>query len=159
MYGKRKAIAKRTPLFPSGSNNEDDGPVELTTITSTVSNLPPHSNGYMSTPAITEGETATDTERETETEFEEFLPPTAKASHFSNMKLSRHQPNLSIESASSLNDHVEYGTFISSPSTSVRPRSTKVGAPQKRKVLSQHDLLNKYFRRDAVVLRHVDLLR
>ena len=27
------------------------------------------------------------------------------------------------------------------------------------KTLSQHDLLNKYFRRDALVLRNVDLLR
>jgi phosphatidylethanolamine N-methyltransferase len=33
------------------------------------------------------------------------------------------------------------------------------GNGRKKRGLSQHDLLNKYFRRDAVVLRNVDLLR
>ena len=103
----------------------------------------------------------TDTEEpESETEVEELLP---KAKHFSNLalsKLSRHQQNLSIESATSSDGHVDNRTPADNQSTSNRPRSAKVGGtPQKSKTLSQHDLLNKYFRRDALVLRNVDLLR
>jgi len=162
MYGKRKAIAKRTPLFPSVSNIKHDGPLKSSTIPSMVSNLPLQSDCYMSTPAITEGDTATDTELETETEIEELLPTTTKANHFLNMKLSkvsRHQPNLSIESTTSSNEHAEFGTPVDSQNISVRPRSTKVGTLESRKILSQHDLFNKYFRRDTVILRHLDLLR
>lgn len=41
-----------------------------------------------------------------------------------------------------------------------RSRSTSIkGNPGEKKVISQHDLLNKYFRRDPVVLKNVDLLR
>lgn len=45
-----------------------------------------------------------------------------------------------------------------------RPRSSKVSfsgdhVGEKKKVLSQHDLLNKYFRRDTVVVKNLDLLR
>ena len=154
MYGKRKAIAKRTPLFSSDSTNTANGPVESSAIPSTVNNLPLRPDFYTSTPAITEGDTATDTELETETEIEEIIP------HISNMKLAkmpRHQPNLSIESTMT-NGHVDE-TSIGSKIPSVWPRNTKVGTPQKRKVVSQHDLLNKYFRRDTVVLRNIDLLR
>lgn len=38
-------------------------------------------------------------------------------------------------------------------------KRAEVGKQQKSKTISQHDLLNKYFRRDALVLRNVDLLR
>lgn len=160
MYGTRKAIAKRTPLLPPGSNNQDDGPVESSTISSMVSNPPLQSDGYVPSPAIPGDSTTTDAETETETE--EPLPPVAKAKHFSNRTLSkllRHQSNLSIESATSSDGHVEYGTSANNQNVSFGPRSTKIGIPQKSKALSQHDLLNKYFRRDAVVLRNVDLLR
>ncbi|KAF8816890.1 phosphatidylethanolamine N-methyltransferase [Phlegmacium glaucopus] len=154
MYGKRKVIAKRTPLFPSVSNKKDDGPVESSTTPPTASNLPLQSDCYMSmsTPAATEGDTATDTELDTETEIEELVPTTTKANHFSNLNLSKVSRHLSIESTTSSGR----GTPID---TSVWPRTTKVGTPQSRKVLSQHDLFNKYFRRDTVVLRNVDLLR
>ena len=156
MYGKRKAIAKRTPLSPSGSNDKD---VESSVKTSNPLLQP--------IPAIPKGNMTTDTEEpESETEVEELLP---KAKHFSNIalsKLSRHQQNLSIESATSSDGHVGNGTCAdnrsasSGPrSASSGPRSAKVGTPQKSKTLSQHDLLNKYFRRDAIVLRNVDLLR
>ena len=160
MYGKPKAIAKRTPLLPPGSNNGENGPVESITIPSMVSNPPLQLDGYMPTSAIP-GDNTTDTDPCTETEIEE--PPTvAKAKRFSNKALSRlkrHQPNLSTESATSSDGHVEYGTSTSTQNASIRPRSTRVGAPHKRKALSQHDLLNKYFRRDAVILRNIDLLR
>ena len=161
-YGKRKAIAKRTSLLPPGSNNKGDDPAESSTIPSTVFNLPLQSDGYIPIPDIPGDSTTTDTDPETETEIEELAPNVAKAKHFSKRalsKLSRHQPNLSIESATSSDGLVRYGTSTSSQNASNRPRSTKVGILQKNKALSQHDLFNKYFRRDAVVLRNVDLLR
>ena len=149
MYGKRKAIAKRTPLCPSGSNDKDVEP-------SVKTSNPP----LQPIPAIPKGNITTDTEDlGSETEVEELLP---KAKHFSNIalsKLSRHQQNLSIESATSSDGHVRNGTCADNRSASSGPRSAKVGTPQKSKTLSQHDLLNKYFRRDAIVLRNVDLLR
>ena len=96
MYGKRKAIAKRIPLSPSGSNNKEE---ESSFNSLKASNLPLQPDDYMHIPAIPEGNMTTDTEE------------------------------------------------------------PEVGTPQKSKTLSQHDLLNKYFRRDALVLRNVDLLR
>ena len=162
MYGKRKVIPKRTPLPPSGLKNGDDGPVQSSTIPSTVRNLPLQTDCDMSTPGVTEGDSATDTELDTETEIEELTPTTAEANRLSNLKLSkasRHQPSSSTESTTSSNEYVKYASSICSQNTSVRPKSTKVGTQQRRKVLSQHDLLNKYFRRDAVVLRNIDLLR
>ena len=157
MYGKRKAIAKRTPLSPFGSNNKD---MESSINSLKASTLPLQPDGYMPIPAIPKDNTTTDTEEaESETEVEEPLP---KAEHFSNIalsKLSRHQQNLSTESATSSDGHVENRTSGDNQSASSRPRSAKVGTPQKSKTLSQHDLLNKYFRRDALVLRNVDLLR
>ena len=157
MYGKRKAIAKRTPLLPPGSNN--DGPADSNAVPSMVSDLP-----LQPTPAISGDNITTDTTSDTEieTEIEELSPPVAKAKHFSNRtlpKLSRHQPSLSIESATSSDGHVEYGISTDNQNDSEQSRSTKFGIPQRSKVVSQHDLFNKYFRRDALVLRNVDLLR
>lgn len=157
MYGKRKAIAKRTPLSPSGSDIKN---VESSINSLKASNLPPQPDDYIPIPAIPEGNMTTDTEElESETEVEEVLP---KAKHFSNLalsKLSRHQQNLSMESATSSDGHMENRTSGDNQRASSRPWSAKVGTPQKSKTLSQHDLLNKYFRRDALVLRNVDLLR
>ena len=157
MYGKRKAIAKRTPLFPSGSNNKD---AESNINSQKANNLPLQPDGYVPIPAVPKDNTTTDTEEpESETEVEELLP---KPKHFSNLalsKLSRHQQNLSTESATSSDGHVGNRTSVDNQSASSRPRSAKVGTPQKSKSISQHDLLNKYFRRDALVLRNVDLLR
>lgn len=117
----------------------------------------------LSTPAITEADTATETELETEVELElneKNALPNAKAAHFANrmkaLKISRHQPNLSMDSTLSSNGDAESSNTHASTSS---PRTLDTVVPKRRKVLSQHDLLNKYFRRDAVVLRNVDLLR
>lgn len=37
--------------------------------------------------------------------------------------------------------------------------ASSASATGKKKAVSQHDLLNKYFRRDVVVLKNLDLLR
>lgn len=84
-----------------------------------------------STPSVTEGETATETDLETETETELENEATAPANR---MRPTHQQPS----NASSI---------------------PELNAPRKKKAMSQHDLLTKYFRRDTVVLKNLDLLR
>ncbi|KAF5376745.1 hypothetical protein D9615_007890 [Tricholomella constricta] len=139
MYGQRKAIAKRTPLFPNmrmtATSSSSNSNTASSSATPAVEADPAD---ILSTPAATEGETATETELETETETEyEIHRP-----DITSRKSSKHQPQLSIASLSS-------NGIASEPAT---PR-------YRRKPASQHDLLNKYFRRDAVVLRNLDLHR
>ncbi|KAH9476865.1 phosphatidylethanolamine N-methyltransferase [Psilocybe cubensis] len=159
LYGKRKAIAKRTPLFPSDHSKITEG----SSIAPSTNGTPvAQSSSYLSTPAITEAETATETDLETETEMDDEMLPlaAAKAQNFPNKpkapKLSRHMPNYSIDSTISSSNGDSESISLNMASS---PRSINTVASQRRKVLSQHDLLNKYFRRDAVVLRNVDLLR
>jgi phosphatidylethanolamine N-methyltransferase len=80
-------------------------------------------------PAMTDDETATDTELETETEAEMSTSSRKRAR-------SKYQDSTSGSSGTG--------------------RSNSI--PQK-KVVSQHDLFNKYFRRDTVILKNIDLLR
>src|SRR5690348_11596702 len=88
MYGKRKALAKRTPLFPTTTKlkaaNVD---VSLSDDFITPSNIIPPSErtlDLLSTPSVTEGETATDSEletgNETETETETDMPASTVSS-------------------------------------------------------------------------------
>ncbi|KAI3614456.1 phosphatidylethanolamine n-methyltransferase [Moniliophthora roreri] len=97
----------------------------------------PEDPAELPTPSATEGETATETEElETETEVEEesVLRETRQAKK-------QHRPQISSASSISL------------------PSGTEIVTAPKRKTISQHDLLNKYFRRDTVVLKNLDLLR
>ena len=82
-------------------------------------------------PAMTDDETATDTELETETE--------AEANVEAEMPPSSRKKDQDSTSGSS-------GTGQSN------------SVPQK-KIVSQHDLFNKYFRRDTVILKNIDILR
>ena len=84
-------------------------------------------------PAMTDGETGTDTELETETEMEG--PATGRL-----QRRSRHRSRPSTDSSGSSVGRESPGRH-------------------RHKAISQHDLLNKYFRRDAVILKNVDLLR
>jgi len=153
-YGKRKAIARRTPIFPSALHNKS-GSIDYPNGVASPGGSTPQANPYLSTPAVTEGDTATETELETEIE-EDISPSTPKSGTSQNkpkpFRVSRHQPNLSMDSATSSFGDAEDSRFST-------PRSNTPTSSQRRKVLSQHDLLNKYFRRDAVVLRNVDLFR
>ncbi|KAJ2919580.1 hypothetical protein MD484_g828, partial [Candolleomyces efflorescens] len=144
-YGQKKPIAKRIPISRSRASSAVAGP---STAVDTAAPAPaPESGAEYSTPAITEGDSATtESELETETEVEEDIGPISvnmpnvtKPSSTIKPKHSRHQTQSSI--ASSISSHVG----------SVHQK--------KEKSLSQHDLLNKYFRRDAVVFRNLDLLR
>lgn len=101
--------------------------------TSTQNATPEASTSRAPTPGITEADTATETELETE--IEDAVAP--KPNTFQKRAKVRHVPTLSMDRAMADGDV----------------------PPQRRAVVSQHDLFNKYFRRDAVVLRNVDLLR
>jgi len=158
MYGQPKALAKRVPLVSSPAKQSSTN--EATdTVQESVS----------STPAATEGDTATETDLETETEIDEsHIPAMGPESAFTKVnavsKVSKHQPSLSMDSTISANGDIEDNgrrvPVVKSSRTS--PRLSAIvpnGSSPKRKARSQHDLLNKYFRRDAVVLRNLDLLR
>lgn len=82
-------------------------------------------------PDMTDDETATDTELETETEAEPV--------DCQERVRSKHQRNPSSSSSS--------GTSLPSLNR------------YQKKAVSQHDLFNKYFRRDTVILKNIDLLR
>lgn len=140
-YGQPKAIAKRTPIVTKKSSDRSEA-VNPEPSTSTA----PTSSSYPPTPAITEGDTATDTELETEVEDDvsPLVPGPSRTgkAKLTNGNVKRHQQTFSMDSTISSN-----GALVGA------------GGPQKRKAVSHHDLLNKYFRRDAVVLRNLDLLR
>jgi len=179
MYGKPKAIAKRTPLFPSTMRKQANSTASSSSIPSAIATP---AELELTTPAATEGDTATETDLETEVE-EEIVPATANANSSNEKfatpfsKMSRHVSQLSNASS---NGDIEMGPntrntaacykkisrHVSQPSNASsngdiemdpNTRST-IGSPRKS-TTSQHDLLNKYFRRDVVVLRNLDLLR
>lgn len=140
MYGKRKAIAKRTPLVLTGSKSLSlvNGVAEPSTNTALT---PTRAEIELDTPAATEGDTATETELETDEDVDGDISPASPPNGKAHVKSTRHRTQPS--NASSISNH-------DVPMKSLEPRT---------EVRTQHDLLNKYFRRDAVVLRHVDLLR
>lgn len=179
MYGKPKAIAKRTPLFPSTMRRQANSNASSSTIPSAIATPaepePP-------TPAATEGDTATETDLETEVE-EEMASATANANSTNGKsatpftKVSRHVSRLSSASYNGDTEmdqntrntaacYKKISRHVSQPSNASsngdiemdpNTRST-IGSPRKS-ATSHHDLLNKYFRRDVVVLRNLDLLR
>ncbi|KAH0580012.1 phosphatidylethanolamine N-methyltransferase [Termitomyces sp. 'cryptogamus'] len=144
MYGQPKVIAKRTPLVPmyrSKIKSASALPSSTNTISGPSTVIEADPADILATPAITEGETATDTtEPETEAETDEMMAPIN--GRVENKRILKHKPKPSISSVSSAN--------------SERPRPTpRYG----KKAASQHDLLNKYFRHDTLVLKNIDLLR
>jgi phosphatidylethanolamine N-methyltransferase len=113
-----------------------------------------------STPAATEGETATETETEPETDVDDQMIQTLTkdqgklfGQHSTQKKAQKKAQMSSTPKPNSKSRH--------QPQASVTSLSSTCGDndAKKRRGTSQHDLLNKYFRRDAVVLRNVDLLR
>ncbi|KAJ7054689.1 phosphatidylethanolamine N-methyltransferase [Mycena amicta] len=91
-------------------------------------------NGYASsTPSVTEGDTATETDLDTETEGELGALPVEAG------RRRRHKPSTSIASSASLD--------------------TTPDVKNKEKPMSQHDLFTKYFRRDTIILKNIDLFR
>ncbi|KZT00269.1 uncharacterized protein LAESUDRAFT_732419 [Laetiporus sulphureus 93-53] len=131
-YGQRKPLAMRSPLVLAVTvkSHQTSEYQSRQRSSSSVSSVL-----ESATPSVTDGESATDTddiltETETEMEFE------ASASGPKN----KHRSLPSIVSASSDN-----GCAVLRRSDSPR--------------LSQHDLMNRYFRKDTIFLHNVDLLR
>ncbi|KAK0477038.1 phospholipid methyltransferase-domain-containing protein [Armillaria novae-zelandiae] len=130
LYGQKKAIAKRVPVNTRPKTASSPKSVSV----EALPEVPPED---CPTPAATEGETATETDLETETEME--YDDRSPVDGFEGIKRSLHRAELSTESASSARSHE--------------------GLPKKKKVLSNHDLLTKYFRRDTMIFKNLDLFR
>jgi phosphatidylethanolamine N-methyltransferase len=130
-YGQRKPIAQRTPLYrptPRIKTIESS----QSTVPSPGRNSPLSATDAYTTPTVTDGETATESDA-LATELEGQLD------------------SKPIQAAI-----LQSGTFT--------PPKRKTGLLAERKKTkergtSQHDLLNKYFRRDTVLLHNVDLFR
>ncbi|KAF5344522.1 hypothetical protein D9757_008147 [Collybiopsis confluens] len=186
LYGQRKAIAKRVPISTQvqtngksvtefGSRSRSSSEVELgpasTSVGTTYGDL-------LTTPCATEGETGTDdTDLELETEMEE------EDGEENHPLYSRHRHRLLFESKPSGSGSTSAsasraGSGRSSPRTggtrdrsSTTSTSASIGShsglgmgingagSRKPAAVSQHDLLNRYFRRDMVIFRNLDVLR
>jgi len=130
-YGQRKPIAQRTPLYrlaPRVKTIESS----QSTVPSPGRNSPLFATDTCTTPTVTDGETATESDAlATEPEGQSDSQP--------------------IQAAI-----LQSGTFT-------LPKRTAGLLAERKKIkergTSQHDLLNKYFRRDTVLLHNVDLFR
>ena len=133
-YGQRKLLAQRTPFVPASSRKAagDGTPLKDHVRSASVSSTLSISSA---TPSATEGETATetdgpDTESDSGTENE--------ARSFSRTRKTRADSETRF-------------TASSTYSVDVPPRD--------RSPVSQHDLFNRYFRKDVVLLHNLDPLR
>ncbi|KAG6811507.1 hypothetical protein H0H92_007109 [Tricholoma furcatifolium] len=164
MYGKPKAIAKRTPLVPMARNKAAAASsVNTNAVASSSKALLVEADPaeILATPAITEGGTATEettTELETEVEGE---PSTPLASRFGNISgngngVGSATAGTSTSTSARVSKHQAKPSLASSISSNGGDASS---AQCRKKAASKHDLLNKYFRHDTVVLRNLDLLR
>jgi len=114
MYGKRNPLAMRRPLSVSESKKSRARKVhDLSPILSSIED----NADQLTTPTVTEGESATDTELETECEGE------------------------------------------TTPKDDKRELVNLYALDPVQRATSQHDLHNKYFRRDVVGLHNIDLFR
>ncbi|THH03995.1 hypothetical protein EW145_g5845 [Phellinidium pouzarii] len=130
-YGQKKLLASRIPLIDASEARKK----------LTESAMPTHHRNDsvasdttdISTPAATEGDSATEIEElETETETETDVLDNA------------------------LLKTPKIGQPISLASASMIPRKRSA---TKMRVLSQHDLFNRYFRKDLVLFHNLDMLR
>ncbi|KAI0920604.1 phosphatidylethanolamine N-methyltransferase, variant 2 [Taiwanofungus camphoratus] len=129
-YGQRKPLAQRSPVLSATRHKAGPSSGSHSRQSSTTS----IASVDLATPSATEGESATETdelltETETETEFE-----TSAVNRTAKRRSTR------------------VFTSTSAGSEEVPRRS---GSP----LLSQHDLLNRYFRKDTILLHNIDLLR
>jgi phosphatidylethanolamine N-methyltransferase len=146
-YGQRKLLAQRVPLMPRSRKSVPTDPLgeaasapssgrsKSGSISSTSSDCQAFVPSYFSTAALREADMATETD-ETEMENEsEVCSPTS--------------PSNDLNGGKSL---LSSASFISKPKKPWPPSSYQPPA-------SQHDLMNSYFRKDALLLSNIDLLR
>ncbi|KZT21282.1 phosphatidylethanolamine N-methyltransferase [Neolentinus lepideus HHB14362 ss-1] len=130
-YGQKKFLAQRTPLKRTSSHRGSPSESSRSQSVSSASDI-----AELTTPSATEGETATETEEletETETEFE------ANATQKEIMKKAER---------------------VSSPATTTATIvPTTVMKRTRSSLVTQHDLMNRYFRQDTIILKNIDLLR
>lgn len=116
-----------------------------------------------STPSATEGDTATDTDLETETEVETeelgrgqtmFESTSSQSSTTKSSRTSSRSPRRQKFTHVHISSHKQHVSTASSLSGYDDSRSKRG-----RKPISEHDLVNKYFRRDMVIFRNLDVLR
>jgi len=144
-YGQRKPIAKRVPIVTK-PKSVDITPKFLASTNDSA--IPPVLEPP--TPPLTECESAT---TNLDTELDDMTPNENTLGG-----LSRHRKTLSGDSVTSSNGDITPLQSLSSNKIASRPR-TKSSSTRRKNSVSQHDLLNKYFKRDAVVLRNIDILR
>ncbi|KAJ8519288.1 hypothetical protein ONZ45_g3737 [Pleurotus djamor] len=152
-YGQRKLIALRTPVPQSQkaasslANATPRPPSQQPATAAAAAEARSDFEDILSTPCATEGDTATDTELDTEVEQDDVAPT----------DIMRQDKKDKIGMASV---GKEYATAFSVISEASTPRSGQATpASDGRKQVSQHDLFHKYFRRDAVVFVNLDLFR
>ncbi|KAF7307888.1 Phosphatidylethanolamine N-methyltransferase [Mycena kentingensis (nom. inval.)] len=131
MYGQKKAIAKRTPVRTRRAMSASTSAATTPPNASTTGS--PELDDYVSsTPSATEGDTATETDLETEIEVDGLPAQPGRRR--------RHQATPSVASTTS---------FEGSPELK----------QMKERPMSQHDLFTKYFRRDTIILKNIDVFR
>ncbi|KAI0092346.1 phosphatidylethanolamine N-methyltransferase [Irpex rosettiformis] len=133
-YGQRKLLAKRTPLLPvtKKSASSEKSTSEERVRSASISSA---ASLELSTPSATEGESGTETDdlhtdSDCETENE--------GGKILRGHKRRQSSNVSFASIGN---------------------SMAVDMIRTKSVTSQHDLFNRYFRKDAVLLHNIDLLR
>jgi phosphatidylethanolamine N-methyltransferase len=142
MYGQRKLIAKREPVRPPKTRGSSaSGVVSSDPVQSAGSQTEDgDSESLFSNPLHSEDSSATEVEGDTELELDEDLTLRESATSKNLPEAGRSRSKRS--SSQTLSRHGLQGSVA----TRKRP-------------LSEHDLRNKYFRRDMVFLRHFDPLR
>jgi len=137
MYGKRKLMSLRTPVVADAAKSQQGISVSPVSPTSSPLRGRKHARVYSSdydTPSATDGDTGTDTELLTENEED---------AEFDAGIISR--PSTPRQ------DTV--------PSVSNGRASPGFSDPPRRGPFSQHDILARFFRKDPIGLKNVDLMR
>ena len=137
MYGERKLMSLRTPVVADAAKPQDSASVSPVSSKSPPPRGRRHARTYSfdyDTPSATDGETATDTEIPTENEADDA---------FAGVLVSR--PPTPRQNTV--------------PCASNARNSPSTWEPPRRKPSSQHDILARFFRKDPIGLKNVDLMR
>ncbi len=130
-YGQRKPLAARSPIQPRLSRIASEDSLQSSHIRK-ASSSSFSSIDETPTPAVTEGETATESEElitDIETETETVSTPRG------------------------------IKKFKALSSKSSKDSFSRPGSPKSRQAVSQHDLFHRYFREDALLLHNLDVFR
>ena len=164
-YGQRKPLAARVPINPSEvrkSAARRTSPLATPSISpssghqrndSAASSVTDTTD--VSTPAVTEGDTATSTDFDTETEQEQDADGEAEETEARN-----HLHHQAVnERLKALVSGPDASSSTASHGDSAHVSGTQSPAVQRRRGVSQHDLLNRYFRKDLTLFKNFDPLR